>query len=253
MWNHYPVWFHLITPRWVAKPTSSASSGAGAGSFTWTSTDCFQIVSKWCWSFERLWKFGILGIARILEADHCVNRMLWVAPLVISSMPGKSTMKFVNHLPKKLNRSCGMFFCYLVFWVRGVNPPGESVNSSTLLWQILFDGFNIHTLSVMIEGSLGATLDNLDRWKSTAKKKSDRVNVRSEKIGDGESQKGEDTGTRKGRKVAKHCFSQWFVAPEGRTVGSLKRRAGRQLARWERKKLEAKSVKTYHFRTTFGS
>ena len=37
------------------------------------------------------------------------------------------------------------------------------------------------------------------------------------------SQKKEDAGARKGRKVAKHWVFQWFVAPEGRKVGSLKR------------------------------
>ena len=41
---------------------------------------------------------------------------------------------------------------------------------------------------------------------------------------------------RKGKKVAKHWFFQWFVAPEGRKVGSLKRRVRSHLARWEMKK-----------------
>ena len=46
------------------------------------------------------------------------------------------------------------------------------------------------------------------------------------------SQKKEDAGARKGRKVAKHCgFPMIFVAPEGRKVGSLKRRVQSQLAR----------------------
>ena len=52
---------------------------------------------------------------------------------------------------------------------------------------------------------------------------------RRKKIKKRKSQKKEDPGARKGRKVAKHCvfplFFQWFVAPEGRKVGSLKRRA----------------------------
>ena len=40
-----------------------------------------------------------------------------------------------------------------------------------------------------------------------------------------ESQKKEDAGAREGRTVASHCvFSNDFVAPEGRKVGSLKRR-----------------------------
>ena len=57
-------------------------------------------------------------------------------------------------------------------------------------------------------------------------------------------------------------FFQWFVAPEGRKVGSLKRRVRSQLARWEMKNctplwreahFEVKMYKTHHCRTTFGS
>ena len=45
-----------------------------------------------------------------------------------------------------------------------------------------------------------------------------------EKIRDGESQKKEDAVAPKGKEVAKHCVFQCFVAPEGRKVGSPKRR-----------------------------
>ena len=57
-------------------------------------------------------------------------------------------------------------------------------------------------------------------------------------------------------------FFQWFVAPEGRKVGSLKRRVRSQLARWEMKNctplwreahFQVKTCKTHHSRTTFGS
>ena len=57
-------------------------------------------------------------------------------------------------------------------------------------------------------------------------------------------------------------FFQWFGAPEGRKVGSLKRRVRSQLARWEMKNctplwreahFEVKMYKTHHSRTTFGS
>ena len=57
-------------------------------------------------------------------------------------------------------------------------------------------------------------------------------------------------------------FFQWFGAPEGRKVGSLKRRVRSQLARWEMKNctplrreahFEVKIYKTHHSRTTFGS
>ena len=57
-------------------------------------------------------------------------------------------------------------------------------------------------------------------------------------------------------------FFQWFVAPEARKVGSLKRRVRSQVARWEMKNctplwreahFEVKMYKTHHCRTTFGS
>ena len=57
-------------------------------------------------------------------------------------------------------------------------------------------------------------------------------------------------------------FFQWFVAPEGRKVGSLKRRVRSQLARWEMKNctplwreahFQVKMYKTHQGRTTFGS
>ena len=57
-------------------------------------------------------------------------------------------------------------------------------------------------------------------------------------------------------------FFRWFVAPEGRKVGSLKRRVRSQLARWVMKNctplwreadFEVKMYKTHQYRTTFGS
>ena len=57
-------------------------------------------------------------------------------------------------------------------------------------------------------------------------------------------------------------FFQWFGAPEGRKVGSLKRRVRSQLARWEMNNctllwreahFEVKMYKTPQLRTTFGS
>ena len=57
-------------------------------------------------------------------------------------------------------------------------------------------------------------------------------------------------------------FFQWYGAPEGRKVGSLKRRVRSQLARWEMKNctplrreahLHVKMYKTHQVRTTFGS
>ena len=56
-------------------------------------------------------------------------------------------------------------------------------------------------------------------------------------------------------------FFQWFVAPEGRKVGSLKQRVRSQLARWAMKNctplwreahFQVKMCKTHQVRTTFG-
>ena len=101
------------------------------------------------------------------------------------------------------------------------------------------------------------TSDNMDRWKAeqgrgTEKRKSRRERVRRKKI-------------QMREKVGKSRFSvffQWFVAPEGRKVGSLKRRVRSQLARWEMKNctplwreahFQVKMCKTHQLRTTFGS
>ena len=68
-----------------------------------------------------------------------------------------------------------------------------------------------------------------------------------------------------GEKVAKSrntVFFQWFVAPEGRQVGSLKRRVQSHVARWEMKNctplwreahVQVKMYKAYQVRSTFGS
>ena len=64
------------------------------------------------------------------------------------------------------------------------------------------------------------------------------------------------------REKVDSLFFQWFVAPEGRKVGSLKRRVRSHLARWEMKDctplwreahFEVKTYKTHQLRTTFGS
>ena len=63
-------------------------------------------------------------------------------------------------------------------------------------------------------------------------------------------------------KSRKTVFFQWFGAPEGRKVGSLKRQVRSQLARWKMKNctplwreahFQVKMYKTHQVRTTFGS
>ena len=94
------------------------------------------------------------------------------------------------------------------------------------------------------------------RWEES---ESSRKEVRrSEKR---KSQKKQDAGAQKGRKVTVHCICHWFVTPEGRRVGSLKRRV-RSLVRWEMKSctpqwrkahLQVKKLTALHIRSTFGN
>ena len=92
----------------------------------------------------------------------------------------------------------------------------------------------------------------MDRWKAEQGRGREKRNIRRKK-----TQMREKVG-----KSRSTVFSQWFGAPEGRKVGSLKRRVRRQLARWEMKSctplwreahLQVKMLKTTGVRTTLGS
>ena len=95
------------------------------------------------------------------------------------------------------------------------------------------------------------TSDNMDSWKAEVRR------VRREKIRRKKMQMREKVG-----KSRFTVFFQWFVAPEGRKVGSLKRRVRSQLARrkmkkctplWREAHFQVKMYKTHQVRTTFGS
>ena len=109
-----------------------------------------------------------------------------------------------------------------------------------------FRGKHIHRRKFRSE-----TSDNMDSWKAEVRR------VRREEIRRKKIQVREKVGTSRFT-----VFFQWFVAPEGRKVGSLKRRVRSQLARWEMKNctplwheahFQVKMYKTPQLRTTFGS
>ena len=105
------------------------------------------------------------------------------------------------------------------------------------------------------------TSDNMDRWKAEQgrgreKRKIRRKKIRRERVRRKKMQMREKVG-----KSRNTVFFQWFVAPEGRKVGSLKRRVRSQLARWEMNNFmplwreahfEVKMYKAPHVRATFG-
>ena len=93
--------------------------------------------------------------------------------------------------------------------------------------------------------------------KRRSKEKKQREDQRRERV------RGKKMQVRE--KVAKSrntVFFQWYVAPEGRQVGSLKRRVRSHEVRWEMKSctplwrkahVEVKMYKNHQVRTTFGS
>ena len=105
------------------------------------------------------------------------------------------------------------------------------------------------------------TSDNMDRCKAemgrVREEKRRRNKIKEEKFRRKKIQGREKVG-----KSRNTVFFQWFVAPEGQKVGSLKRWVRSHLARWEMKRctplwrearLEVKMYKTDQRRSTFGS
>ena len=106
------------------------------------------------------------------------------------------------------------------------------------------------------------TSDNMDRWKAEQgrgreKRKIRRKKSRRERVRRKKMQMREKVG-----KSRNTVFFEWFMAPEGRKVGSLKRRVRSQLARGEMKNctplrreahLQVKMYKTPGSWSTFGS
>ena len=157
-------------------------------------------------------------------------------------------------------------------------------------WRLCLYVFNIKTKWNNRRKFRSQTSDNMDRWKaeqgrSREKRKIRRKKSRRERVRRKKMEMREKVG-----KSRNTVFFQWFVAPEGRKVGSLKRRVRSQLARWEMKsctplwreahfevqmykaqpllavemskkctplwreaRFEVKMYKTHQVRTTFGS
>ena len=106
------------------------------------------------------------------------------------------------------------------------------------------------------------TSDNMERWKAeqgrgTEKRKIRREKIRRERVRGQKIQMREKVG-----KSRNTVFFQWFVAQEGRKVGSQKRRVRSQLATgamknctplWREAHFQVKMYKIPGVRTTFGS
>ena len=88
------------------------------------------------------------------------------------------------------------------------------------------------------------------RWEESEKRRAEERRQEKRK-----SEKKEDACARKGCKVAKHiAFFQWFVAPEGRKVGSLKAASAEPCGQMRNEKLHAvvarSTFPSQHLRST---
>ena len=117
----------------------------------------------------------------------------------------------------------------------------------------------------MIEGSLQVKLptiwtDEKQRWEESEKRREEkrrRKKITKEKVS--EERRSRCAKRQESRET---LFFQWFVAPEGRKVGSLKRRVRSHVVRWEMKSctplwreahFQVKMCKTHQHRSTFKS
>ena len=102
----------------------------------------------------------------------------------------------------------------------------------------------------------------MDRWKAEQGRGREKRKSRRKKSSRGRVRRKKMQMREKVEKPRNTVFFQWFVAPEGRKVGSLKRRVRSHLVWWEMKKctplwreahFQVKMYKTHQVRTTCGS
>ena len=133
-----------------------------------------------------------------------------------------------------------------------------------MMTNVLFWGFEDHLKKYLLEifgdsrrKFRSQTSDNMDRWKAETGRVREKRRVEERRSEKRKSQKKEAQMREKVGKSRNTVFFQWFVAPEGRKVGLLKRRVRSHLARWEMKKctplgreahLQVKKLKVPHVR-----
>jgi len=106
------------------------------------------------------------------------------------------------------------------------------------------------------------TSDNMDRWKEEQGRGREKRKIRREKSRRERVRRKKMDMREKVGKSRFTVFFKWFVAPEGRKVGSLKRWVRSQLARgemnnctplWREAHFQVKTLKTLAVGTTFGT
>ena len=169
---------------------------------------CFKYLSGWCRPF--CWTWGHVG--------HTNNMMDHFQTLLLSRPSAKASMQQCNITTRlRLIDGC------------------KNINQRSRIDRIRIDHQTVLRY-YMVEGSLEVKFPTIwthekQRWeKSERREELKREDQRRERVRRKKMQTREKVG-----KSRNTVFFQWFVAPEGRKVGSLKRRVRGHLARWEMK------------------
>ena len=181
------------------------------------------------------------------------------------SSPHCSYRQIIGFGPLPLDENCNFLSTNVAF---NVNPPLWWSKSSAVPNITRGDRRKFRS----------QTSDNMDKWKAEVgrvreekrreekrREEKRREEERRKKKEDQKEKVSEERRSRCAKRLKSRetlCFFERFVAPEGRKVGSLKRRVRSQLARWEMKKctplwreahLHVKKLITPHVRSSFWS
>ena len=141
-----------------------------------------------------------------------------------------------SHLPPGLSSTPGLG-CWFHIWI-----PCTMATKCRQLWP--WHGYNFCDWgwwkNITVRRKFRSqTSDNMDRWKAEQGRGTEKRKIRREKGSRERVRRKKMQMREKVRKSRNTVFFQWFAFPEGRKVGSLKRRVRSQVARWEMKKVHA--------------
>ena len=124
--------------------------------------------------------------------------------------------------------------------IQGFLLHGHRGSSDSSCWLYLVGGVQPIFKIFVRRKFRSQTSDNMDRWKAEqGRGRREKIKIRREKSRRERVRRKKMEMREKVGKSRFTLFFQWFEAPEGRKVGSLKRRVRSQLARGEIKKLHA--------------
>ena len=228
-------------------------------------------TEDWSWKLlkQLKWSSLVVCLTRLGRLTARVGVSMWLGWL--SATWGSGNRNSINWAiadPRQEDMNLADFKAVMLSSLRSLLPKAADKNLSVgpvivqamFVWDLLQQNNVLYIIDRRKFGS--QTSDNMDRWKAEQgrgreKRKIRRKKSRRERVRRKQMQMREKVG--KSRNTG---FFQWFGAPEGRKVGSLKRRVLSQLARWEMKKctplwreahFEVKMYKTHQLRTTCGS